>query len=158
MKRSLKESDRALAMRRAQSMMGSRAPMGGSPTGFGFDANDPQSLKRGLMLMQQQLKDMEAHPNRYIQAMKNGVCVAGFGGDLFGIEVPETLMYGEIPPGVTPAQAFQQVIDYMRQVIEAARNKLGGPASNRTALKAPPKMLESIDRLIISTGSWGSVK
>lgn len=161
----LKESDRTLAARnraRAMAMASARdgAPrLDGAMSGMGFEANDPRSLKMGIMAMEQQLKDMEAHPNRYIQALKNGYCIAGFGGDLFGIEVPETLMYGKVPAGTTPAQAFQQVIDYMRQVIAAARNKLpNGSSANTKAFRAPAGLLESVDRLIISTGSWGSYK
>lgn len=164
----LKESDRALAMRRAAMMAAKKGGKNGlmvskyNPMGIamGFEADDPASLKAGIMAMEQQLKDMEAHPNRYINALRSGY-TSGFcfGGDLFGIPVPKILETGEVPSGMTPSQAFQQVLDYMRKVLEAACNGLPDETSkNAGAFRAPAGLLESVDRLIISTGSWGSYK
>ena len=69
---------------------------------------------------------------------------AGFGGDLGGIEVPETLMTGELPAGVTPEQAFDQVVDFMRKTIANLTIKLAKAGKDPTTLpKQPTKYLES---------------
>lgn len=131
-----------MTMSRARQM--SRQMSGRS--GFGFEANDPEGIQQGIALMKQQVRDMEAHPNRYIQALENGFVIAGFGGDLFGIEVPETLMYGEVPAGTTPTQAFEQVLDYMHKVIKAADKARLAGKSDSTSLPAPRKMIAETNR------------
>lgn len=76
-----------------------------------------------LAVISQQLDDMKKNPRRYISALSCGYVVAGFGGDLNGIHVPETILKGHLPPGTTPEQAFNQVVTFMEQVIEQAENK-----------------------------------
>ena len=75
------------------------------------------SDKQGLALMKRQLKDMSENPQKYMQAFQSGYVYAGFGGNLNGIEVPNTLMSGKLPPGVTPQQAFEQVVEFMKKTI-----------------------------------------
>ncbi len=76
--------------------------------------------------MRSQVRDMIQNPAKYTAALRAGYVYAGFGGDLNGIKVPETLMSGKLPPGVTPEQALQQVIAYMNQVIaQAEAEQLG---------------------------------
>lgn len=135
--KAIRESE--LAMSRARQM----AARPGS-SGFGFEANSPAELKQGLALMKRQLQDMEAHRRQYELALQNGFVIAGFGGNLDGIEVPETLMTGEVPAGMTPSQAFDEVIDYMRKVIENLSTKLGDSSAKSSALpKRATKYLES---------------
>lgn len=86
--------------------------------GFAFEANSPEELKQGLMLMKRQLRDMEAHRDQYELALRNGFVIAGFGGNLQGVDVPETLMTGKVPAGMTPEQALNEVIDFMRETIK----------------------------------------
>ncbi|MCR5401771.1 MAG: hypothetical protein K6E78_09290 [Treponema sp.] len=73
-----------------------------------------------IELMKSQLRDMMENPQRYKAALKSGYICAGFGGDLNGIHVPETLMTGRLPAGVSPEEALQEVIQYMKQVIAQA--------------------------------------
>lgn len=121
-KKSLTEGQ--LSVRQARQMAARR----GSQNAIGFEAHDLAGMKQGLALMKRQLRDMQANPNRYIQALESGFVIAGFGGDLpGGIEVPETLMTGEVPPGMTAEQAFRQVVEYMQQVIaECSKTALPG--------------------------------
>ena len=112
--------------------------------GCGFVANSPAELKQGLALMKRQLQDMEAHRDQYELALQSGIVVAGFGGNLDGIEVPETLMTGQVPPGMTPSQAFDEVVDYMRKTIEALSTKLGDSSVKSTSLpRRASRYLES---------------
>lgn len=135
--KAIRESE--LAMSRARQM----AARPGS-SGFGFEASSPAELKQGLALMKRQLQDMEAHRRQYELALQNGFVIAGFGGNLDGIEVPETLMTGEVPAGMTPSQAFDEVIDYMRKVIENLSTKLGDKTTKAAELpKRATKYLES---------------
>lgn len=136
-KKAIQESE--LTMSRARQMA---ARPGNS--GFGFKANSPAGLKQGLALMKRQLQDMEAHRRQYELALQNGFVIAGFGGNLDGIEVPETLMTGEVPAGMTPSQAFDEVIDYMRKTIAALSTKLGDKTAKAAELpKRATKYLES---------------
>lgn len=113
-------------------------------SGIGFEANSPAELKQGIALMKRQLHDMEAHRGQYELALQNGFVIAGFGGNLDGIEVPETLMTGEVPAGMTPSQAFDEVVDYMRKVIENLSTKLGDSSTKSSELpKRATKYLES---------------
>lgn len=135
--KAIRESE--LAMSRARQM----AARPGS-SGFGFEANSPAELKQGLALMKRQLQDMEAHRRQYELALQNGFVIAGFGGNLDGIEVPETLMTGEVPAGMTPSQAFDEVVDYMRKIIENLSTKLGDKTTKAAELpKRATKYLES---------------
>ena len=112
--------------------------------GCGFEANSPAELKQGLALMKRQLQDMEAHRHQYELALQNGFVIAGFGGNLDGIEVPETLMTGEVPAGMTPSQAFDEVLDYMRNVIDNLSTKLSDSSAKSSALpRRATKYLES---------------
>ena len=100
--------------------------------------------KKGLQMMKSQLQDMLANRGRYELALQQGFVIAGFGGNLGGIEVPETLMTGELPAGVTPEQAFDQVVDFMRKTIANLTIKLAKAGKDPTALpKQPTRYLES---------------
>jgi len=122
----------------------SRARQMAGQQGCGFEANSPAELKQGLALMKRQLRDMEAHRHQYELALQNGFVIAGFGGNLDGIEVPETLMTGEVPAGMTPSQAFDEVLDYMRKVIENLSTKLSDSSTKSFALpRRATKYLES---------------
>lgn len=112
--------------------------------GAAFSANTPMEIKKGLQMMKSQLQDMLANRGRYELALQQGFVIAGFGGNLDGIEVPETLMTGELPAGVTPEQAFDQVVDFMRKTIANLTIKLAKAGKDPTALpKQPTKYLES---------------
>ena len=112
--------------------------------GAAFSANTPMEIKKGLQMMKSQLQDMLANRGRYELALQQGFVIAGFGGNLGGIEVPETLMTGELPAGVTPEQAFDQVVDFMRKTIANLTIKLAKAGKDSTALpKQPTKYLES---------------
>lgn len=112
--------------------------------GAAFSANTPMEIKKGLQMMKSQLQDMLANRGRYELALQQGFVIAGFGGNLGGIEVPETLMTGELPAGVTPGQAFDQVIDFMRKTIANLIIKLAKAGKDPTALpKQLTKYLES---------------
>lgn len=112
--------------------------------GAAFSANTPMEIKKGLQMMKSQLQDMLANRGRYELALQQGFVIAGFGGNLGGIEVPETLMAGELPAGVTPGQAFDQVIDFMRKAIANLIIKLAKAGKDPTALpKQLTKYLES---------------
>lgn len=112
--------------------------------GAAFSANTPMEIKKGLQMMKSQLQDMLANRGRYELALQQGFVIAGFGGNLGGIEVPETLMTGELPAGVTPGQAFDQVVDFMRKTIANLTIKLAKAGKDPTALpKQPTKYLES---------------
>ena len=112
--------------------------------GAAFSANTPMEIKKGLQMMKSQLQDMLANRGRYELALQQGFVIAGFGGNLGGIEVPETLMTGELPAGVTPEQAFDQVVDFMRKTIANLTIKLAKAGKDPTALpKQPAKYLES---------------
>lgn len=123
--------------------------------GCGFEANSPAELKQGLALMKRQLQDMEAHRHQYELALQNGFVIAGFGGNLDGIEVPETLMTGEVPAGMTPSQAFDEVLDYMRNVIDNLSTKLSDSSAKSSVLpRRATKYLESKKGLKESEGSY----
>lgn len=123
--------------------------------GCGFEANSPAELKQGLALMKRQLQDMEAHRHQYELALQNGFVIAGFGGNLDGIEVPETLMTGEVPAGMTPSQAFDEVLDYMRNVIDNLSTKLSDSSAKSSALpRRATKYLESKKDLRESEDSY----
>lgn len=112
--------------------------------GAAFSSNSPMEIKKGLQMMKSQLHDMLANRGRYELALQQGFVVAGFGGNLNGIEVPETLMTGELPAGTTPEQAFDQVVDFMRKTIANLTIKLAKAGKDPTALpKQPTKYLES---------------
>lgn len=112
--------------------------------GAAFSANTPMEIKKGLQMMKSQLQDMLANRGRYELALQQGFVIAGFGGNLGGIEVPETLMTGELPAGVTPEQAFDQVVDFMRKTIANLTIKLAKAGKDPTALpKQPTRYLES---------------
>ena len=112
--------------------------------GAAFSANTPMEIKKGLQMMKSQLQDMLANRGRYELALQQGFVIAGFGGNLGGIEVPETLMTGELPAGVTTEQAFDQVVDFMRKTIANLTIKLAKAGKDPTALpKQPTKYLES---------------
>lgn len=148
-RKSMKEGQMTLAQARqlARSGRGGR-----SAKGVSFEAHDPASLQQGIALMKAQLRDMQANPDRYIQAPESGFVVAGFGGDLYGVEVPETIMTGEVPPGMTAEDAFKEVVKYMQQVIaEAQKAALPG---NKTTLPArATKYLESKKRRMRSSSN-----
>lgn len=135
--KAIRESE--LAMSRARQMT---ARPGSS--GFGFEASSPAELKQGLALMKRQLQDMEAHRRQYELALQNGFVIAGFCSNIDGIEVPETLITGEVPAGMTPSQAFDEVLDYMRKTIETLSTKLGDKTTKAAELpKRATKYLES---------------
>lgn len=97
------------------------------PGGSGFYFTNPalctivELMERNeLALMKAQLLDMTVHPERYEAALKGGFVCAGFGGDLNGVHVPETLLKGRLPAGVTPQQALQEVIAIMKKTISEA--------------------------------------
>lgn len=122
----------------------SRARQMAAQNGFAFEANSPAELKQCLELMKRQLRDMETHREQYELALRDGFVIAGFGGNLQGIDVPETLMTGKVPAGMTPEQAFNEVIDFMRKTIkEASKALLDNPNKSASTLpKRPTKYLE----------------
>jgi len=73
-----------------------------------------------LQIMKNQLTFLKSNPETTMNAIAAGGFCAGFGGDLNGIKVPETLVTGKIPPGVNPQQVFNQVIEFMEQTIRQA--------------------------------------
>ena len=77
--------------------------------------------KDEIALMKAQLSDMMANRGKYEAALSSGVVVAGFGGDLNGTKIPETILKGRLPPGVTPAEASNQVVAFMKKTIEEAQ-------------------------------------
>lgn len=111
--------------------------------GFAFEANSPEELKQGLMLMKRQLRDMEAHRDQYELALRNGFVIAGFGGNLQGIDVPETLITGKVPAGMTPEQALNEVIDFMRETIKKATKDLLASSTNSASPKSSVKYIET---------------
>lgn len=138
--RGLKEGE-LRTMNRAQALQFARQ---NRMPGAAFSANTPAEIKKGLQMMKAQLRDMQANRGRYELALQRGFVIAGFGGDLHGIEVPETLMTGELPAGTTPEQAFDQVVDFMRKTIANLTIKLAKAGKDPTALpKQPTKYLES---------------
>lgn len=138
--RGLKEGE-LRTMNRAQALQFARQ---NRMPGAAFSANTPAEIKKGLQMMKAQLRDMQANRGRYELALQRGFVIAGFGGDLHGIEVPETLMTGELPAGTTPEQAFDQVVDFMRKTIASLTIKLAKAGKDPTALpKQPTKYLES---------------
>lgn len=138
--RGLKEGE-LRTMNRAQALQFARQ---NRMSGAAFSANTPAEIKQGLQMMKAQLRDMQANRGRYELALQRGFVIAGFGGDLHGIEVPETLMTGELPAGVTPEQAFDQVVDFMRKTIANLTIKLAKAGKDPTTLpKQPTKYLES---------------
>lgn len=89
-----------------------------------------------IALMKRQLKDMVENPRKYEAALSSGYVCAGFGGDLNGIHVPETFMSGQLPPGTTPQQALQQVIQFMaKTIIEAERQQNQQKLSDQQGLQ-----------------------
>lgn len=138
--RGLKEGE-LRTMNRAQALQFARQ---NRMPGAAFSANTPAEIKQGLQMMKAQLRDMQANRGRYELALQRGFVIAGFGGDLHGIEVPETLMTGELPAGTTPEQAFDQVVDFMRKTIANLTIKLAKAGKDPTTLpKQPTKYLES---------------
>lgn len=123
----------------------SKARQMAAQNGFAFEANSPAELKQCLELMKRQLRDMETHREQYELALRDGFVIAGFGGNLQGIDVPETLMTGKVPANMTPEQAFDEVIDFMRKTIkEASRALLDNPTKSASTLpKRPTKYLET---------------
>lgn len=138
--RGLKEGE-LRTMNRAQALQFARQ---NRMSGAAFSANTPAEIKQGLQMMKAQLRDMQANRGRYELALQRGFVIAGFGGDLHGIEVPETLMTGELPAGTTPEQAFDQVVNFMRKTIANLTIKLAKVGKDSTTLpKQPTKYLES---------------
>lgn len=138
--RGLKEGE-LRTMNRAQALQFARQ---NRMSGAAFSANTPAEIKQGLQMMKAQLRDMQANRGRYELALQRGFVIAGFGGDLHGIEVPETLMTGKLPAGTTPEQAFDQVVDFMRKTIANLTIKLAKVGKDSTTLpKQPTKYLES---------------
>lgn len=123
----------------------SKARQMAAQNGFAFEANSPAELKQCLELMKRQLRDMETHREQYEVALRDGFVIAGFGGNLQGIDVPETLMTGKVPANMTPEQAFDEVIDFMRKTIkEASKALLDNPNKSASTLpKRPTKYLET---------------
>lgn len=76
-----------------------------------------------LALMKAQLKDMRSRTALYEAAFKGGYVCAGFGGELNGVNVPNTLLQGRLPPGTTPHEALEQVIAFMEQTILQAEQE-----------------------------------
>lgn len=86
-----------------------------------------------LALMKRQLADMKRNPKAFADALSGGFVCAGFGGNLNGIDVPETLLTGKLPAGVSVDEAFSQVVRFMEQTIREAecsqgRERIGGDA------------------------------
>lgn len=73
-----------------------------------------------LALMKRQLADMKRNPKAFADALSGGFVCAGFGGNLSGIDVPETLLTGKLPAGVSVDEAFSQVVRFMEQTIREA--------------------------------------
>ena len=92
-----------------------------------------------IELMKSQVRDMMQNPERYKAALKSGYVYAGFGGDLNGIHVPETLMTGKLPPGVSPEDALKQVIQYMNQVIAQAEAQQREKLASSSPVAIPGK-------------------
>ena len=80
-----------------------------------------ENLPRQIMMMKNQLSQIEKNPAMFERMLSCGgyVC-AGFGGDLNGVHIPETLLQGRLPPGTSPAQALEQVKSIMREAIAQA--------------------------------------
>ncbi len=79
-----------------------------------------QNKSKSLALMKAQLRDMTLNPEKYEVALSSGFVVAGFGGNLNGIHVPETLLSGKIPPDSSPKQALEEVVAFMKKAIAQA--------------------------------------
>ena len=75
---------------------------------------------QSLQIMQRQLEQMRRNPALFERLIAGGMVCAGFGGDLNGVQVPETFLHGTLPPGVTPRQALEQVMQIMQRTIEQA--------------------------------------
>ncbi|MDE7291987.1 MAG: hypothetical protein K2N58_08070 [Treponemataceae bacterium] len=78
-----------------------------------------------LALMKRQLADMKRNPKAFADALSSGFVCAGFGGNLNGIDVPETLLTGRLPAGVSVDEAFSQVVRFMEQIIREAERFQG---------------------------------
>lgn len=81
-----------------------------------------------LKFMKTQLDMMKKNPQMCMNAISMGGFCAGFGGDLNGIDVPETFISGRLPPGVTPQQMFEQIVAFMEQTIKQAEMMQNGGA------------------------------
>lgn len=78
---------------------------------------------RQLMQMKKTLNDMIHNPELYQKAIAGGRFCAGFGGDLNGVKVPETFITVKLPAGMSPQEAFMQVVQFMAQTIKEAEMK-----------------------------------
>ncbi len=73
-----------------------------------------------LALMKRQLACMKNNPQAFRQALSGGLVCAGFGGDLDGIRVPETLLAGRLPAGMGSDEALSHVVGIMERTIREA--------------------------------------
>ncbi|MCR4713364.1 MAG: hypothetical protein K5751_03180 [Treponemataceae bacterium] len=79
--------------------------------------------EKELQVMKCQLAQMEDIKKRSPEKIAGGYVGAGFGGDFNGINVPPTFMQGRLPNGVSPMQAFEQVMAFMRETIAQAERE-----------------------------------
>ena len=84
---------------------------------------DAMSKANQLAMMKAQLADMQKNPKRYEQLIAGGYVCAGFGGDLNGVDIPNTFISGKLPAGTTPEEALKGVMEIMRQTIAEAEQK-----------------------------------
>ena len=73
--------------------------------------------------MKRQLAQLEDIKTRAPEKIAGGYVCAGFGGDFNGVNVPPTFMQGRLPNGVTPMQALEQVMAFMRETIAQAERE-----------------------------------
>lgn len=78
-----------------------------------------------LALMKRQLAGIKRNPEAFADALSGGFVCAGFGGDLNGIDVPETLLTGRLPAEVGADEAFSQVVRFMEQTVREAERSPG---------------------------------
>ena len=79
--------------------------------------------QNAIALMKAQLSDIERNPKRYEALLSSGYVVAGFGGELNGVDVPETFLQGRLPAGMSAKDALAQVIAIMKQTIAKAESE-----------------------------------
>lgn len=87
--------------------------------------------RNALALMKLQFAEIKRNPKAFADALAGGFICAGFGGNLNGIDVPETLLTGKLPVGVSVDEAFSQVVRFMENTIREAershgRERIGG--------------------------------
>lgn len=90
--------------------------------------------RNALALMKRQLAEIKRNPTAFADALSGGFVCAGFGGNLDGTDIPETLLTGKLPAGVSVDEAFSQVVRFMENTIREAERSQGCERIGRDAV------------------------